>query len=403
MIPRFKPCFDAAELAAALGRSSGGDVEAFERAFAAVFDTAHAVAFPYGRTALSAFFQAVGLRGAEVIAPSYTCVVVQHATVLSGNIPVFVDSSLIDYNMDLGQVEASITARTGAVVATHLFGYPLDVDRLNAIVRDAERRFGRKIWIVQDCAHAFGARWQDRLVCRERDVALFGLNISKVLSSIFGGMLTFEDPALADTVRRWRDSHLTTPGPRKALRRLAYLAATYPAFQPPLYGLVHWLQYQTTILDRLAKAYHRDDEIRFPPDASEQMLPVEARVGMAQLRKYPWMIERRRAHAAGYAAALAEAPGWQLPPMVPGATYSHYPVRVPDRPAAVAHFARHGVHVGEVVEYSVAHLASYRRFARQQELPNSLYCSEHLINLPVHPQLSDAQRERVIEIARRLR
>ena len=403
MIPRFKPCFDVAELSAAFGRSSGRDVEAFERAFAATFDTAHAVAFPYGRTALSAFLQAVGLNGAEVIAPSYTCAVVQHATVLSGNIPVFVDSSLIDYNMNLDEVAGAITARTGAVVATHLFGYPLDVDRLRAIVRDAEQRFGRKIWMIQDCAHAFGARWQGRPVCREGDVALFGMNISKVLSSIFGGMLTFEDAGLADTVRRWRDSHLTTPRPRKTLLRLAYLAATYPAFQRRLYGVVHWLQYETTVLDRLAKAYHRDDEIRFPPDASEQMLPVEARVGMVQLRKYTWMIERRRAHAARYTSALQDVPGWHLPPAVAGATYSHYPVRVPDRAAAVAQFARHGVHVGEVVEYSVAHLASYRRFAPQRELPNSLYCSEHLINLPVHPQLTDAQREQVIEIARQIR
>lgn len=403
MIPRLKPAFDGDELAAAMRQPSGTDVRQFERAFATKFEAAEAVAFPYGRTALKHFFEAVGLKDAEVIAPSYTCVVVQHAVVLSGNIPVFVDNTMTDYNMDLDQVAAAITPKTGAIVATHLFGFPLDNPRLRAIVADAEQRFGHKIWIVQDCAHAFGARWKGRLVCNDGDTGLFGLNISKVMSSIFGGMLTFNDRALAERVRAWRDANLTPGSLLKSLLRLAYLGATYPAFHQVPYGVVHHLQYRTTLLDRLTKAYHLDEEVRFPPDAGEQMRPIEARVGLAQLKKYGWLIERRRTHAARYLAGLAGVPGWVLPPMPDGATFSHFPVRVPDRQAAVDHFARHGVHLGEVVEYSVGHLPAYRRFAEGVALPNSLYCSEHMINLPVHPQLSDAQGQRIVEIARLIR
>lgn len=400
MIPRLKPAFDGDEIAAALRQSSSTDVRQFERAFAAKFEAVDAVAFPYGRTALKMFFEAVGLKDAEVIAPSYTCVVVQHAIVLSGNLPVFVDNTMTDYNMDLDQVAAAITPKTGAIVATHLFGFPLDNVRLRAIVAEAEQRFGHKIWIIQDCAHAFGARWKGRLVNQDGDTGLYGLNISKVMSSIFGGMLTFNDRALADQVRQWRDAHLTRGRLMKSFLRLVYLAATYPAFHKVPYGLVHYLQYRTPLLDRLTKAYHLDAEVRFPPDAGEQMLPIEARVGLAQLQKYNWMIERRRTHAARYLAGLGGVPGWVLPPMPDGATFSHFPVRVPDRQKAVDHFAAHGVHLGEVVEYSVAHLAAYRRYAEGLELPNSHYCSEHMINLPVHPQLTDAECARIVEIAR---
>jgi dTDP-4-amino-4,6-dideoxygalactose transaminase len=92
-----------------------------------------------------------------------------------------------------------------------------------------------------------------------------------------------------------------------------------------------------------------------------------------------------------------------LPPLVEGATYSHYPVRVPDRQAAVDHFARHGVHLGEVVEYSVAHLKAYTGYAAGAEFPNSLYCSGHMVNLPIHPQLSDGDADRVIAVARKIR
>lgn len=403
MIPRLKPAFDGAELAAAMRSGSADDVPAFERAFAAKFEMADAVAFPYGRTALKALLQALELKDAEVIAPSYTCVVVQHATLLSGNVPVFVDNTMTDYNMDLDQLGAAITPRTGAIVATHLFGFPLDLDRFRAIVADAEQRFGRKIWVIQDCAHAFGARWKGRLVCKEGDAALFGLNISKLLSSIFGGMLTFGDPALAGKVRAWRDANLIPGTTAKSAMRLAYLLATYPAFNSAAYGLVHVLQYRTPVLDRLTRAYHLDEEVRFPPDANEQMLPIEARVGQAQLSKHDWIVERRRALAARYGAGLAGVPGWTLPPLVDGATYSHYPVRVPDRQAAVDHFAARGVHLGEVVEYSVAHLRAYAGYAAGRPLPNSLHCSTHMVNLPIHPQLQDGDADRIIAIAREMR
>jgi dTDP-4-amino-4,6-dideoxygalactose transaminase len=157
------------------------------------------------------------------------------------------------------------------------------------------------------------------------------------------------------------------------------------------------------VLDRLTKAYHLDEEVRFPPDAGEGMLPIEARVGLAQLRKYDWIIGRRRAIAARYHAGLQGVPGWTLPPLVDGATYSHYPVRVPDRQATVDLFARQGVHLGEVVEYSVAHLRAYTRYAASAEFPNAQHCSGHIVNLPIHPQLADADVDRVIAVARQIR
>lgn len=403
MIPRLKPAFGGAELAAALRWGSPEDVPAFEREFAAAFEARDAVAFPYGRTALKALLHALDLKDAEVIAPSYTCVVVQHATLLSGNVPVFVDNTMTDYNMDLDRFAAAITPKTGAILATHLFGFPLDLDRFRAIVSEAEQRFGRKIWVIQDCAHAFGARWKGRLVCNDGDAALFGLNISKMLSSIFGGMLTFTDGELAAKVRAWRDANLVPGTNVKSALRLAYLLATYPAFARIPYGLVHFLQYRTTVLDRLTKAYHLDEEVRFPPDANERMLPIEARVGRVQLTRREWIVQRRRAIAARYTVGLAGVPGWTLPPLVDGATYSHYPVRVPDRQAAVDYFAARGVHLGEVVEYSVAHLNAYEPYAAGQQFPNSLYCSAHMVNLPIHPQLDDADVDRVIAIAREIR
>lgn len=384
MIPPFRPYLGLEE-AAALFQPNAGAVARFERAFAEAFGARAAVAFPYGRSALWAFLRSVGLEDAEVVMPAYTCSVVAHAVVLSGNQPRFIDIRLSDYNMDLDLLARVIGPRTGAIVATHLFGYPLDLDRLEQIVRDAERRHGRKIWLVQDCAHAFGATWKGRLVGRCGDTALYGLNISKMITSIFGGMLTFQDENLARKVRAWRDLNFSAARPAKNWLRRMYLLAVYPGFSGPGYRLNFWLQNHTRVLNRLTDSYHLDDKIHFPPDHLDLMLDVEAAVGLVQLAKYPEIVKRRRHNAAFYDQYLARKDGWTLPPLCEGATYSHYVVRVPNRNACISAMARVGVHLGKLIQYSVPGLESYGN--RETDFPNAALCSRQTVNLPLDAAL----------------
>lgn len=400
MIPRFTPSIGRAELAALMRPGGAGDVAAFERACANTFGTREAVAYPYGRSALWALFKTLGLSQTEIIQPAYTCVVVAHATVLSGNIPRFVDIAPTGYNMDLDQVEAAMGPNTGAVIATHLFGVPLDLDRLDAIVAAAERRIGRPILVVQDCAHSFGARWNGRLVSEGR-IGLFGLNLSKMLTSIFGGLLTVDDPALAGRLRAARATQFPAPGAWKHVRRAAYLLAAWAAFRRPLYALTWWLQERTPLLNRLTKAYHLDDQIRFPPDAWQAMAPVEARVGLAQLVRYASFVEARVAQARQYDQRLRGVPGLELPALVDGATWSHYPVRTRDRDGLIRRCGREGVQLGRVVDYSVPEMASYQAWRGTGGCPRSLDASRQVVNLPVAPGLSPADIDRVADVVAR--
>lgn len=397
MIPRFRPEIGRGELAAVLHRHDGA-VQRFERAFARAFDAEDAVAFPYGRSALWAFLQAVGVQGAEVVLPAYTCSVVAHAVSLSGNRPRFVDIRLSDFNMDLDALPPALHADTRAVVATHLFGYPLDVERLQAMVEQAQSRHGHKIWLIQDCAHAFGASWNGRLVGGSGDVALYALNISKTLTAIFGGMLTFRDRALAQRVRAWRDARFRRPSAFKPWLRRLYLLAAHVAFTEPVYGLTWWLQEKTPWLDRLTRSYHLDERIEFPPDHLDHMLDIEAAVGLAQLAKYPHIVAGRRAHAAYLDAHLERRAGWVLPPIVDGATYSHYVVRVPDRAACRARAAARGIHLGELIQYSVPALPGYADGAAP--CANALLASRCTINVPLHPSMDEQQLQRVVHALR---
>lgn len=395
MIPRLKPFLSKAELLAVL-RPERNSVARFEQAFAAKFEAQHALAFSYGRSALWAFFKAFEIENAEIIMPAYTCVVVAHAAVLSGNMPRFVDINLADYNMNLEDVESAINENTRAILATHLFGYPLNVDRLNQIVRAAEKRFGHKIWVIQDCAHSFGARWQGKLVCNTGDLALFGLNISKVITSVFGGMITTNDPEVYERLSSFRTKNYREPGVTKSLRRFFYLLAVYPAFNNFVYSLVYWLQEKTPFLNHLTKAYHLDEQIRFPPDHLDQMTNLEARVGLVQLTKYDEIVRRRQETAAFYDKHLPSSVDINLPPIIHGATYSHYVIRVPNRHQIMDAMGRQGVQLGQLIEYSIPDMASYRSGLKEEDFPNALSCSRTTINFPLYAELSDRERKCIV-------
>jgi perosamine synthetase len=394
MMPRFKPWLGIHEILA-LFRANRGAVKRFEREFASVFHAKQAIAFPYGRSALWAFLQALEIHDAEVVMPAYTCSVVAHAITLSGNQPRFVDISLTDYNMNLDLLPAAINEKTRAIVATHIFGYPLDIDRVESIVAEAEANYGHKIWLIQDCAHSFGASWNGRLVGTSGDVALYALNISKMITSIFGGVLTFQDEELATKVRSWRDAHFQSPSFLKSWLRRLYLFAVYVAFYKPVYGLTYWIQEKTPFLDRLTKAYHLDDEVHMPPDYRDLMLDVEAAVGLEQLKKYPEIVARRKANAVYYDNHIKRKPEWVLPPILEGATYSHYVIRVPERAECINKMAHKGIHLGELIQYSVPDLTAYR--TSQINFTQSDYASGRTINIPIYPALTKGELRKIVD------
>ncbi len=395
MIPRLKPDLGWRELRAALSSPGDGDVERFELAFAREMGQRHAIAFPYGRTGLMLLLETLGIQGREVICPAYTCTVVAHAIVHSGNEPVFVDCAEGSFNMDLDAAEDAINAGTGALVATSLFGFPVDLDRLDEI-----RRRHPRVNVIQDCAHSFAARWRERPVHPEGVAALFGLNASKLMTSIFGGMVTTDDDDLAARLRARAAERLRPATLGKSTRRLLYFLSLYPAFSRLVYGAVNRLE-RLGLLASFVR-YYDEGEIDMPADHLEAMTAVEARVGRAQLRRYREIVAARRSRARRYDESARDLPGLDLPPLVEGATYSHYVPVTEQRADLLRRARRHGVQLGEVVEYTVPSMRAYRdRAGSTGTFPVSERYSRQVVNLPIHAGMTPAALERTVRVLRR--
>lgn len=378
MIPRFKPQYGWPERLAALSLWRRGDVPRYERKFAARFECSHGVMFSHGRSGLYALLKVWGLQDAEVICPAYTCVVVPNAIVLSGNVPVFVDCAPGSFNMSLEGMEAAVTERTRVIVATHLFGYPMDVLAVQAIADEAQRRYGHKVYVVQDCAHSYGARWGGELVTRFGDAAIFGSNISKLINSIFGGVVTTNDPGTAAALREWRDTRLRKRGWIKELRRLAYFTAVSLAFNERVYRLVKWIE-RSGLIDRFVK-YYEESKIDFPGDWDEAPAEIEARIGLAQLERYEEIVGQRRRNAKAIMERLGARSDIEFLPFDPGATYSHLVALVDDRAGWLEAYRAKGIELGILIEYVVPLMLAY---GQRRGFPVAESYMSRTVNFPV--------------------
>lgn len=389
MIPRFRPTLGAAELAAIFRRSSETDLTTFEADFARTVRQKFAVGFPYGRTGLLLLLKALGLQNSTVICPAYTCVVVPHAIVLSGNKPIFVDAGA-DANMDLDQAEAAIRSDTAAMIPTSIFGNPVDLDKLAEI----QHRHPQLV-VIQDCAHSFIAEWKGEPVHRAGQAALFALNASKMMTSIFGGMITTDDANLATQLVAERDRSIKPPGAPKEVARALYLTALYAAFLPPVFSLTERL-WRSGVLNSFTR-YYEESVIDMPDDYLIGMTSVEARVGSVQSRRLESFIECRREYAAFYRERLANMSALDWIEAPAGSSFSHIAARVANKPRVMSKALARGVQLGEIIEYSVPEMSSYRaKYAGQGTFPMSGALSRETINLPVSGRFDRSLAEKVV-------
>jgi L-glutamine:scyllo-inosose aminotransferase len=166
---------------------------AFQAAWARYVGASHAVLAANGTVTLEVILRALGVAaGDEVIVPALTWIATAGAPVYLNAVPVFADVDPHTLCIDPESVERAITSRTKAVIAVHLAASMADVDRLETI---ADKH---GVFLIEDCAHAHGARWKGRCAGSFGKAGSFSFQSSKLLTSGEGGAITTNDRLLAE-------------------------------------------------------------------------------------------------------------------------------------------------------------------------------------------------------------
>ena len=304
--------------------TQGPAVGRFEEAFARAAGAKHAVAFSSGTAALHACAVAAGLGpGDEAVVPPLTFVATANAVLYAGATPRFCDVEADTGLLDPKALEAALTRRTKAVFPVDYAGHPCDLD---AVRRIAKRR---GLVVIEDAAHALGARYRGRAVGGLADLTVFSFHPVKHITTGEGGMVTTDDDGLRRRLLSFR-SHGITKDPAEMSRD-----------EGPWYYEMVELGYNYRLTD------------------------LQCALGASQLKKAEGFVRARRRRAALYDRLLLDVPEVEGPVERPWARHAYhlYPIRLrPGGPSRRTVFERlRAGGLGVQVHYIPVHLQPYYR------------------------------------------
>lgn len=378
---------------------SGDAVERLQSHLRQWLPAEHVVAFGSGRTALWAALSALRLQPSdEVLLQAFTCVAVPAAVQWAGGRPVYVDVAPGTYNLDPADLARKITARSRAVIVQHTFGYPAPLDEVTALAQ----RHG--LTVVEDCAHAIGARYRGRHLGTFGQFAVFSFGRDKALSSVFGGAVATSHDGSAARLTEFRDRLTRPPPPGWVRRQLLHPAITSAARQTLCVGGVGKVILRLARWSYLiAPAVEAAEHSGLPPSFRAYRLPnALAELALHQWGKLDRFVRHRQEVSAAYAAALASSV--RLPQVVAGGTPA--PIRLPlefrAREQLVAAAARAGVYLGEWYHPVIAPPGV--RFNRIGYAPGACPTAERaaaaVVNLPTHVHVQPRDVQRIVALVR---
>ncbi len=319
----------------------GGEVDAFEQAFARYVGAGGAVGVGSGTAALHLALLACGVGpGDEVITSAHTFIAGAEAISHTGARPVFVDIDPRTYTIDPGRVEEAITPRTKAILPVHLYGQPAELGPLLEIARRHE------VWLIEDAAQAHGAEYLGQRCGSIGHLACFSFYPGKNLGA-YGdaGAVTGNDRLLLDKVRKLRDHGRTDK--------------------------------------------YEHDEIGF----GERLDALQGAILAAKLSRLDAWTETRRAHARLYNQVLADS-GVTTPYESPNVrhVYHLYVIRVLQRDGLLPHLRRRGIGAGIHYPIPLHRQPAYlKRGYHDVSLPHTEKAANEVVSLPMYPELTHEQ------------
>ena len=321
--------------------AAGPEVAAFETEFADWVGVDHAIAVANGTLALWIGMLAAAIEpGDEIVIPSFTFAGTASSVIMAGATPVYADIDPATYCITAATVEPVLSARTRAVMPVHLYGHPARLDELEALCSE------RGIELFEDAAQAHGAKLDGRAVGGWGTFGAFSFYPTKNMTTGEGGMVTTNDESIAEAARRIRN-----------------------------HGM--------------AERYHH---ISFGTNA--RMSDIGAAIGRRQLELIEGWNKQRIEHARHLDDELASHVA--TPPVEADAhsVYHQYTVRTSERARLIASLNEHGIGHGIYYPKGCHEQPAYRDPGAR--LPVTEQASSEVVSLPVRPDLTDAEIDRIV-------
>lgn len=334
--------------------NAGAFHQQLESELAEYLGVEHLSLFTNGTIALVTALQSLRITG-EVITTPYSFVATAHSLLWNNVKPVFVDIDADSFNLDPDKIEPAITPLTTAIMPVHCYGNPCAVERIREIADTHGLR------VIYDAAHAFGIRYKGESLLRHGDLAVLSFHATKVFNTFEGGGIVCPDA--------------------KTKRRIDYL-----------------------------KNFGFSDEVTVvAPGINGKMNEVQAAFGLLQLRYVDASISARQRIDEQYRKGLAGLAGISAFKPLADTTQNHsyFPILVDDdyslsRDALYHRLKDQGILSRRYFYPLISDMPMYRGLpsASPDRLPVAKRISEQVLCLPIYPDLSLADQERILDIIR---
>jgi dTDP-4-amino-4,6-dideoxygalactose transaminase len=295
-------------------------------------------------------------RGSRIVIPSFTFVATAQAVLYAGCTPVFVDVAS-DGNADLDDLARVLrtTPNVGAVILVHMYGLPVRTDEVATIVKLEEARRNQRIPVLYDGAHAFGSARNGVKVGGSGNAEIFSTSVTKVMTSVEGGIVSTHDKALVEKLRKMRNYGIF---------------ANYDAHFPGLNG---------------------------------KMSEFHAIVGIQNLRRLDSLLEARKQKAAFYTKQIQALTSFRVMAAPSGvlSTYKDYTIQLPPgmkahRDTIMASLIAKGIET-RAYFYPPVHEMKFFRTYGDRPLPMTEDLSRRVITLPFSSTITEADMTTVAD------
>jgi len=346
--------------------TTGPQTHNFEHEFAAYLGCKYALAVNSCTAALQLALDAIDLQpGDEVLVPSYTFTATAEVVTYFGARPVLCDSVPGGFNLDPTDAAGRVTPRTRAIIPVHIAGDPCDLKAIHAL---ASRH---NLTVIEDAAHALPASFQRRRIGGISDMTAFSFYATKTITTGEGGMLTTNQEEYAH---------------RASLMRLHGISGDA------------WKRYS-----RRGSWYYEVLHAGYKLNMSD----IQGALGLAQLKKSDEFWSKRRAIASYYKERFSQLEQLELPPeSLENAEHAWHLFIVRIRPELLS-LGRNAfidelkeVGIGTSVHFIPLHLHPFYQQTygyRLGDLTNAENAYERCISLPIYPDLSIQEMERVAD------
>lgn len=352
----------------------GPKVKEFEESWSSFTGAQHSLAVTSCTAGMSLALAALGLEvGDEVILPAFTWISTANVIEHFGAKPVFCDIDLATFNIDVEQIEGLITDKTVGIMPVHLFGLSADMD---PILRLAKKY---RLWIVEDAACGFGAKYKGSHVGSFGDAGVFSFHPRKAITTGEGGMVTSSSEALATKIQQLRDHGAVISDLQRHHGAKPYLLA-----------------------DHIHAGYN------------QRMTDVQGALGAKQMQRASEIVNERRSIASKYDEAFASLDWLGLPANLAGFYhgYQSYPCLLMPNLVSIENVKNINSIRNEWMDelqtngistrpatHAVHMLTFYRKKyeLKPEMFPNAYIANDCSISLPLFHGMTEQEQDYVVE------